>query len=214
MIIHVAIPSIDGKIHAATVDSLLAEQLHAMQQGVYILVEWEIGCSLIGHARNRLAKRFLSIPECECTVFVDSDISWPTGALLKLARARQDVIGATYRKKAPTGDFHLRGKPEKRGRLYVVDGLPGGFLKVSRRAFEAMKTNGYLEDDGSTTWDFFPMGFRDGVYYGEDYGFCRLWRDTGGEVFLDPSIRLRHHGGQEYYTGDVRAWIRKHGNSC
>lgn len=207
MIIHVAVPSIDGKTHTAMVDSLLAEQVLAMQQGVHLLVDWEVGCSLIGHARNRLAKRFLATPECPCTVFVDSDISWPTGSILKLARSPHDVIGATYRVKTSEVRFHLEGEPQRRGDLYAVKGLPGGFMKISRAAFQRIETNGYLERDGSTTWDYFPTGFLDGQYHGEDMGFCRLWRRAGGEVLLDPAIRLRHHGGHEYYTGDVEAWI-------
>lgn len=213
MIIYVGIPVMDGKPHAATVDSLLAEQLLGYGQGVHLLVEWEIGCSLIGDARNRLAKRFLNTPECSCIVYVDADISWPTGSLIRLARSRKDVIGGTYRPKEPRERFHLRGEPKKVGRLYEVDGLPGGFLKISRRAFGQMKTKAYLAADNTPTRDFFPMGFHRGTYYGEDYGFCRLWRQSGGKVFLDPSIILRHHDGGSVYSGNPEEWLRQRDGS-
>lgn len=210
-VICVGIPVIDGKPHYRTVDSLLAEQLLGSTQGVHLLVEWEVGCSLIGDARNRIAKRFLATPECKALVFVDADMSWPAGSLIRLAKSRKDVIGGTYRPKEDETRFHVHGKAIPKGRLWSVDGLPGGFLKISRKALSTMqeKARRYRSGDGTVTHDLFPMGFHRGTYYGEDYGFCRLWRETGGEVFLDPSIKLRHHDGMRVFTGDPAAWMRE-----
>lgn len=208
-VIYVGIPCLDGKPHAATVDSLLAEQFFCQQHGHHLLVEWEIGCSLIGDTRNRLAKRFLATKECKAMVFVDADISWPPGALLRLFQSRKNVIGGTYRPKEPTVRFHVRGEPEKVGKLYRVEGLPGGFLKISRKAFGQMNPKAYLAGDGTPTKDFFPMGFHRGTYYGEDYGFCRLYRQSGGDVWLDPSLILRHHDGMNVYSGDPRTWLKE-----
>lgn len=206
-LVFVGIPVLDGKPHYKMVDSLLAEQLHCSTQGVHLLVEWEVGCSLIGDARNRLAKRFLATKEAKEMVFVDADISWAPGSLLRLVKSRKDVIGGTYRAKQDEVRFHVHGKAEKVGRLYRVGGLPGGFIKISRRAFVKMRPRGYLASDNTVTHDFFPMGFHRGTYYGEDYGFCRLWRQSGGEVFLDPSIHLRHHDSMSVYTGDPAEWL-------
>src|SRR5690606_37887614 len=79
MLVCVGIPTIDGKLHANLVDSLLAETLLGHTQGVHFLVRSEMGCSLIGAARNKLAKWFLDTTQADCLVFVDSDISWPGG---------------------------------------------------------------------------------------------------------------------------------------
>lgn len=213
MIVCVGIPVHDGKPYAQTVDSLLAEQFLGLQQGVYLLVQWEIGCPLIGVARNKLARKFLDIPQADSMVFVDADISWAAGDLIKLAQRPQDVVGATYRAKREDDYFHVRGDPECRGDLYSVEGLPGGFLKISRAAFEAMDALTYADENGREMRDYFPTGFHEGRLFGEDYGFCRLWRETGGEVFLDPSIQLRHHDGLRAYTGDPAEWLRaRHAN--
>ena len=209
MIIHIGIPVIDGKPYAGTVDSLLAEQLFGFQKGIHLLVDWEIGCSLIGHARNRIVKRFLAQNECACLIFVDADISWRPGVLTALAQRDEQVIGGTYRAKRDDERFHYFGDPEQVGDLYRVLGLPGGFMKISRDVFSKIRPNAYLEDDGSATSDFFPTGFHEGRFYGEDYGFCRLWRETGGDVWLDPSIQLRHHDGCRVYEGNVRKHLKE-----
>lgn len=207
MLVCVGIPVHDGKPCAQTVDSLLAEQFLASRQGVHLLVQWQIGVALIGIARNKLAKAFLDIPEAHRMVFVDADISWTGGDLLKLALREQDVIGATYRPKRERESYLVHGEPESEGPLYRVDGLPGGFLKVSRRAFESMPAQRYSDSMGQEWADYFPTGLHDGVLYGEDYGFCRLWRQTGGTVWLDPDIELRHHDGTRFYTGSPRKWL-------
>ena len=43
-------------------------------------------------------------------------------------------------------------------------------------------------------------------YLSEDYTFCRLWQQMGGEVFLDPRTGLNHVG---HYTfrGNVRKML-------
>ncbi len=209
MIVCVGIPTIDGKPCAQTVDSLLAEQLIALRQGVHLLVLWQIGTSLIGPARNLLAKQFLDIKEANSMVFVDSDISWAAGDLLKIALSDFDVVGATYRSKQEEVSFHVLGKPEKHGDFYKVDGLPGGFIKVSRKAYETIKAVRYEGADGMVVSDYFPTGIHNGVLYGEDYGFCRLWREFGGDVMLDPSIVLRHHDGGRAFTGSPKEWIEE-----
>lgn len=207
MLVCVGIPTIDGKPCAQTVDSLLAEQFLGAKQGVHYLILWEIGCSMIGVARNKIARRFLNT-KADCLVFVDSDISWSGGDLTKLAQRPEKVIGGTYRAKREDDYYHVRGMPEQRGDLWKVDGLPGGFLKIAREAFEAIPAAVYQDADGTETHDYFPTGMHDGAIWGEDYGFCRLWREAGGEVFLDAKLKLRHHDGLKAYVGDPEAWIR------
>lgn len=207
MLVCVGIPTIDGKPCAQTVDSLLAESFLGHRQGVHFLVMWEIGCSLIGVARNRLARRFLDTKGADCLVFVDSDISWKGGELARLAMQPHDVIGGTYRTKQEEVKFHVRGSPEKVGDLWKVDGLPGGFIKISRKAFEQTEANSYEDENGRQMKDYFPTGYMDGKIWGEDYGFCRQYRASGGEIWLDPSIRLRHHDGGRFFDGDFEPWL-------
>lgn len=209
MLVCVGIPAIDGRVVSRTVDSLLAETLIGAKQGVYFYVMWEIGCSLIGVARNKLARRFLETKEADCLVFVDADISWKGGELARLAKQPHDVIGGTYRAKTEDEKFHIRGNPEWSGDLLKVDGLPTGFLKISRSAFQQIPAATYTDDAGRVMRDYFPIGIHDGQMWGEDYGFCRLWREAGGAVLLDPSLILRHHDGLRTYSGDPLDWLNR-----
>lgn len=206
MLVAVGIPCLDGKPYSNLVDSLLAETILGYGQGVYFHTMWEVGCSLVGVARNKLAKRFLE-SKADCLVMVDADMSWPGGELARLAQRPEHVIGGTYRAKTDDIKFHIRGNPEPVGDLLRVDGLPGGFLKISRHALETMNAQTYHEEGGREMRDWFPVGMHEGEYWGEDYGFCRQWRESGGDVFLDPSIKLRHHDGFRAYSGDVLGWL-------
>lgn len=213
MLVCVGIPTIDGRLHANLVDALLADTLLGHAQGVHFLVKSEMGCSLIGAARNKLVKWFLETKQADALIFVDSDISWKGGTLTALAQRTQDVVGGTYRAKSDDVKFHVRGIPKPVGDLLSVEGLPGGYIKVSRAAIEQMdNAQPYTTDDGVEMRNWFPTDVVDGSLWGEDYGFCRLWRAKGGEVFLDPSIKLRHHDGFRAYTGDPAKWLKEQTN--
>jgi hypothetical protein len=41
----------------------------------------------------------------------------------------------------------------------------------------------------------------------EDYAFCDRWRELGGRVFIDPSVRLSHVG-EKAYAGVIAELLR------
>ena len=41
---------------------------------------------------------------------------------------------------------------------------------------------------------FFENVVEDGMLWSEDYTFCKRWLALGGEIWLDPEIRLAHWG--------------------
>lgn len=216
MLVVVGVPSYDGKPNYQTVDSLLAEQFVCREEGVYILVEWLVGLPYVAIARNQLIERFLSIKEADQIIMVDADVSWPAGTLLKLARRQEDIVGGTYRPKQDKLRFHVddvEHKPEKHGDVWKVDGIPGGFMKISRKAAERMKPQASpYYDFAKRVWrDYFKVGWANTSvgprYFQEDYGFCWFWRQLGGEVWLDPTLRVRHHQGVYVFDGDANQWM-------
>jgi hypothetical protein len=45
-----------------------------------------------------------------------------------------------------------------------------------------------------TMYDVFKTGVFDGEYLSEDYYVCRILRELGFDVYIDPSIKVKHNG--------------------
>jgi hypothetical protein len=57
----------------------------------------------------------------------------------------------------------------------------------------------FRECPGGVAWDLFEAYWEtdeNGLRhkYGEDYSFCKRWRDMGGRVWVDPTISMGHLG--------------------
>lgn len=97
------------------------------------------------------------------------------------------------------------------GMVQVKD-VPTGFMMIQRCVFDSMiqkfperkyKNNvaGYHNKD---TEDFFYNFFaveidpEARVYLSEDYTFCKLWRECGGDLWVDLATNLNHTGTIDY----------------
>lgn len=80
-----------------------------------------------------------------------------------------------------------------------------GFMLIRRDAFVQMiakKTVRLLKPDqpsmrsvGAHFYDFFEtLVLPDGTFVAEDYGFCRRWSDTGGDILVHATAKLSHSG--------------------
>jgi GT2 family glycosyltransferase len=47
------------------------------------------------------------------------------------------------------------------------------------------------------------------VWYGEDYAFCRNWRDAGGELIIVPDLDITHHTTEKAYEGNFHTYLRQ-----
>lgn len=105
--------------------------------------------------------------------------------------------------------------PQARDGFIKALSVGTGFLLVKRSAFTAM-TQRYPElrysrgkgnpDGGPWGWAFFNclIDGKDGRFLGEDFSFCRLWTQMGGEIWVDLNSRVKHEG-QAVFTGDFTA---------
>lgn len=215
MKVFVAIPVYDGKLPVQTVASLLVEQLLAGQNGHEIVVAFLPSCSVPALGRNQLVQQFLE-SECERLVFLDSDISFPPGSLLKIAHQPVDFVGGCYRFKLKEESYPIGWLPKKelwcnKAGLIEVETLPTGFLSLSRNVFETLKAahpERNYEHFGQKAFCFFQMIFKDGHMHSEDTYFCKEWRQAGGKVFLDPEIALTHWDGNFPYEGHIGNWLK------
>ncbi len=110
----------------------------------------------------------------------------------------------------------------------VIDGdgfmqvreAPTGFMCLKRQVFDRMIAAypelRYVPDwpkgtypEGGVHFRFFDVMVDpvSGRYLSEDYGFCRLWENIGGEVHVDATSNLTHQG-ERLYTGDFATTLR------
>lgn len=173
----------------------------------------------VDDARNALVREFLK-GDSEYLMFIDSDLSWAPGDLVKMAKSKRDVIGGIYPHKKDELSFPIRHLPkdlliaESDGAL-EVDAVPGGFLRISRNALErlAKLSKAFKEhvDDTELTPKIFERRIIGTTQYSSDYVFCHKWRELGESVYIDPEIHFTHCGEKEW-TGCYGAYLRKLNN--
>lgn len=86
-----------------------------------------------------------------------------------------------------------------------------GFMLIKRRVFEELKDkvpvylNNTRDLSGSVQpntpiHNFFDTSIHPelNVLLSEDYHFCKLWRDHGGQIFIAPWVRLGHMGAYTF----------------
>lgn len=217
MKILVAIPVYDGKLQVEVVRCLLQEQLLGAANGDEVQFLFLPSCSHAAMGRNQLANDFLA-SDADRLIFLDADVSFERGAILKLAHRKEDLVGGAYRYKLEEESYPVGWLPDPEGKglqanesgLLEVAALPGGFLSISRRVFEVLKAWNPrpYEHFGKKYHCFFEMAYRESALYGEDSGFCKDWREAGGKVFLDPELSLTHWEFNRPYAGHVGKWLR------
>jgi len=199
-----ATPSYRGITYAPFLESLeattalLAE--HGHQTEFYLLT----GCCYVQTARNQIVKHFLG-SDADVLFFLDDDISWPAGAALKLIETPGEVVAGIYPLKSEPLGFPvvihttLEDAPVQRADGCVAaDAVPTGFLCIHRSALERMIVaypgQRYVCDESGEMYDLFPQGVHGGRWVGEDFAFCRLWREIGGEMWVQCNISFTHAG--------------------
>ena len=218
MKIMVAIPAYTGTIHLGTMRSLMTDLLALQARGDDWTLHDECGNALIADARALIVAQFLA-SECDTLVFIDADVAWEAGALLKLVDAPVDMVAGIYPQRRDPINYCVKWTDAKElwadpaTGLLEVSGVPAGFMKLSRKQLEDMveqypDTEFYVETAPDTkAWALFA-DYRIGKHkMGEDYAFCRRWTDMGGKVWVDPEIKMGHIGNKTF-QGHLGDWLR------
>ena len=183
------------------------------------------GDSFVQRARNRLVKQFMD-SNCDTMLFLDDDMKWSPADALKLIQMPDKVIGGNYRQKVEPGieiypdvmNLTEDGKPVVRSDGCISAwGICMGFTKIARTAIEklikaypeqryAAKQN---DKECDIHYDLFPQGVYKGRWYGEDYSFCRLWRNIGGKIWVMPDIDIVHYSLKDAYPGNFHEYLKR-----
>lgn len=217
MKIFVAIPVYDGKLQAQTVKCLLEETTLAAMAGDELRVNFLPSCAVPAHGRNQLVELFLE-SDCDRLFFLDADISFPPGSILKVCHAPVPFVGGCYRYKCDDEKYPIDWLPKPElwsdeNGLIEVAMLPTGFLALSRSVFEdfrkAYPGREYKHWE-KPAYAYFQMFFKNGALYSDDSGFCKEWIEAGGKIHLDPSISMTHWSQcPTPYPGNIGAWLKR-----
>lgn len=216
MKILVATPVYDGKVPVETVACLLREQTVAAGCGDTLSTVFLPTCSHPAMGRNQLAADFLA-SGADRLVFLDADVTFDAGAIVRIAHSPVDFVGGAYRFKRdiesyPVGWLQNAELWANEQGLLEVATLPGGFLSLSRKVFDTLKAahpDRSYEHLGHKAHCYFQMPFHGVDLFGEDAFFCKEWRDTGGKVFLDPELTLTHWDFNRPYKGHIGNWLKR-----
>jgi glycosyltransferase involved in cell wall biosynthesis len=179
----------------------------------------EEGNPYISGARATMLKKGLNA-KGDIFIFIDDDVSWEPGALLKLIDTPGEVVGGTYRTKEDDDNYMGRILQDDDGypTSIRVDGciecacLPAGFLKVTKEAVDKFM-KAYPELCYGPSYDqavdLFNHGAHKGLWWGEDYAFCRRWRAIGGQVWLIPNLDIDHNDWESgrAYRGNFHKYL-------
>lgn len=137
--IFVATPMYGGLAHQRYIESIMTLMNHCRVEKINISFAFMGNESLITRARNALAHEFLKTP-CSHLLFVDADIGFRSGDIIKMIRADVDVIAGVYPKKdinwPAVADAAKAGVPPMELKSYAgdfvinVDHVPEGGLQV------------------------------------------------------------------------------------
>ncbi len=213
----IAIPAYTGTIHLATMRSIISDMMLLAERGDRVTIFDESGNAMIGDCRGLIVSAFLE-GDGTHLVFVDSDVSWGVGSLLSMVDRDVDFVAGLYPQRRDPIKYCCQwdtSKPEielENGLIEVL-GVPAGFMCLSRPMLEKMvahyaDTQFHCEQaPGNTAYDLFGAYRIGRIKFGEDYSFCKRWRDIGGKIWIDPEIRMGHCG-YKTFIGSVGEWLK------
>jgi len=219
----IAMPCYSAKVHFPTMRAILLDAINIIGRGDKFSIAEDIGNSDIAGSRGALFGAFVR-SKADTLVFIDDDIFWTPGSLIKLIDQPVDVVGGIYPKKRDPLEwpFKIGIKDEyrvdpKTGLMEVI-GLPGGFMKISRNCAEKMieaypRQTLRSVSENTQFWPLFdPYQTPDGNRLSEDFSFCQRWIDIGGQVWADFEIEMGHIGYKSF-VGTVGKHLREQENN-
>jgi glycosyltransferase involved in cell wall biosynthesis len=204
--------------HQALLDAIRAEVPLLDEAEIDHSIVWEIGCPYISHARASMLRKALDT-QPDCVVFLDHDVSWKPGDLVRLIQTEGQVVAGTYRFKKAVEEFMgvlkacPQGSPLRReDGCLLAEWIPAGFLKITAQAVHDF-IGAYPELLFGSRYrphvDLFNHGAHEWLWYGEDYAFSRRFNDMGGQIWLIPDLEITHHTDTDAYPGNFHEWLMR-----
>lgn len=132
-------------------------------------------------------------------IWIDSDIEWTPEDFMKIYDSELDVISGLYQTH-PNGTVAVnltdpKGRPTLVNKVHFllhwdpveVGGVGFGFVGMKYGVFEKMKRPWFKIRE--VEWDDVDFS----VNMGEDYSWCEGAKDAGFKIWVDPTVKVKHH---------------------
>jgi hypothetical protein len=140
----VSIPAYDGAPSHITQSSFLRSRDLANSLGIGLDINMRVSDSSITRARDIMASEFLDRwPQATAMLFWDSDVGCEPEGLIRMINHPVDFVGGAYRSRGDPEVYVLRSlenelQRDKTNGLMEVEGVPTGFLYLTRRVLDVL----------------------------------------------------------------------------
>jgi len=195
----IATPAYDGRLDVWYTTSLVNSVRIAQDNGIFLHPVFMSYDSLVQRARNDLFRLAL---EYDAVIWIDSDLEWNPMWIMELLGSDKDVIGGTYRKKTDDAELYTVKTKDLTATdgLIKVDGLGMGFVKMSKKAVQALwDVSQPYQNEGREGRMICDIQIVDGQLVSEDNVVTRKLADLGFDIWLDPRMTCCHIGTKKFY---------------
>ncbi len=223
----IAIPCYTGAVSVETLKTVVDGLQEASRMGFDGCCLWTYsGDGRIIHVRNRIVSEFWDAGFSDL-ILLDDDVGASGGSIGRLLSYPVDFVAGVYPARKDPEEYCVRWLHEDAAvepdwyieedaetGLMRVAGVPAGFLRITRacagRMIAHYKEGAYpnAKAPGKTVYRLFDWDLRVAADWGEDISFCKRWRDIGGDVWIDPGIRLTHTG-PKMFKGCIGDWLEQ-----
>jgi hypothetical protein len=195
----IATPAYDGRLDVWYTTSLVNSVRIAQDNGIFLHPVFMSYDALVQRARNDLFRLAL---EYDAVIWIDSDLEWNPMWIMELLGSDKDVIGGTYRKKTDDAELYTvkTNNIESKDGLIKVDGLGMGFVKMSKKAVQALwDASQPYQNEGREGRMICDIQIVDGQLCSEDVMLFTKLRGLGFDVWLDPRMTCCHIGTKKFF---------------
>ena len=195
----IATPAYDGRLDVWYTTSLVNSVRIAQDNGIFLHPVFMSYDALVQRARNDLFRLAL---DYDAVIWIDSDLEWNPMWIMELLGSDKDVIGGTYRKKTDDAERYTVKTKDLTATdgLIKVDGMGMGFLKMSKKAVQALwDASQPYQNEGREGRMICDIQIVDGQLVSEDNVVTRKLADLGFDIWLDPRMTCCHIGTKKFY---------------
>jgi len=200
----IATPSLDGKVDAWYLNSLIETIYLGIKHNVRIFPLIMPGESILPMARNILFDNAYQM-DVDCLFYIDSDQKWDPKVFYKILNSNKKVVGLPVCLKNEDNIFNVRfdyDNEKTDGDYFTVNYIGTGFLKIDKSVMKDLyESNEMVKFKLVTLKEIFEYSEIDNEFVSEDFVFCNKIKELGYNIWVDRKNSSHHHG-QKMYIGN------------